>query len=397
MTKSLRLVGLVAALGLVLSLPAQAVSDRTLAKTFPLSPDTTLRLANLAGPVQLVPGGDGEVKVEARIFAEGSSQSETRKLLDGMSWIESRDREGRPEWALSYPVKDYRGFAFPGTGGHDDPGVLERLLGSWGLSGQSTSTYLGQRVSVYGAPSASVPILYAELKITVPRRGKLVVRNVVGPVGGGLLAGNLVVDTGSGAVKIDGFEGDLYVDTGSGSVKVGASRGETKIDTGSGSITVGELVGNGLLDTGSGSVRVDKVAAGTLRIDTGSGSVHVQNGHVGTLEADTGSGSIRVIDVEVESFSGDTGSGGVTLQSSLAETKDVRIDTGSGSVHIVAGADASFDLSADQGSGSVHVGYADAVLKKAGHKVVGAERGSKRTRIVVETGSGSCTIEPKNG
>ncbi|HRC86302.1 MAG TPA: hypothetical protein PK413_11880, partial [Thermoanaerobaculia bacterium] len=265
------------ALGLTLAVaasPASAASDRSFTKTFPVPADATLRLANLAGRIELSQAPGSELKVEAHVFAEGKDAAETRRLLDQMSWVEGRDKKGNPEWALSYPVNDYRGFAYPGSGRgerHDEPGVLERLLESFNLGNQSTGTYLGKRVSVYGSPGASVPVLYADLKIALPATGKVRVRNLIGPVDGGDLAGDLVVDTGSGAVKIDGFTGNLYVDTGSGSVKLGRARGETKVDTGSGGIRVAELVGNGDLDTGSGSVQVEKVAAGKLRIDTGSG------------------------------------------------------------------------------------------------------------------------------
>jgi DUF4097 and DUF4098 domain-containing protein YvlB len=63
-------------------------------------------------------------------------------------------------------------------------------------------------------------------------------------------------------------------------------------------------------------------------------------------------------------------------------------------VKILGGPDASFDLTADQGSGDIEVGYADATYKKSGREIVGAKRGDGRTRIVVETGSGDCIIQP---
>lgn len=376
------------------AVPALAVEQRTFRESFPLSSGDTLRLANLAGTLTLVPGTGSEVTVEATVYAEGRSASETQRLLQGMRWVDSRDSKGRAEKALSYPVEDYRGFHFPGAEGRNhDPNFWERLAGrlSWG---ETNSHYRGERVSVYGRRSSSAPTLYADLRIAVPASGKLAVRNVVGPVYGDELAGDLSVDTGSGHVEIAGFDGNLNVDTGSGRVVLGQVRGETKVDTGSGSIEIGELVGNGDLDTGSGGVEVNRVAAGKLSIDTGSGGITVRDGTAGTLIADTGSGGIRVLGVDVEVFEGDTGSGGVVLESPLTNAREVVIDTGSGSVRIYAGADASFDIAASLGSGSLHVGYDDAVLHKRGHRVVGAERGDRRTRIRVDTGSGSCTITP---
>lgn len=382
----------------VLAPEARAVDERVVRRTFPLSENQTLRLANLAGSVRLVPGAAGQVTVEATVHAEGRNAAQTRELLDGMEWVEARDRKGQQEWTLSYPVDDYRGFAYPPSASRqddDEPGFFESLIEGLAKGSHNTTTYRGERTSIYQRPGSSVPILYADLEIAVPPRGKLRVRNVVGRVNGGDLEGDLVVDTGSGEVEIASFSGNLAVDTGSGRVRLGRVRGETLVDTGSGGIEVGELVGNGDLDTGSGSVRVRRVAAGKLRVDTGSGSITVEDGTVSELITDTGSGGIHVRDVEVERFVGDTGSGGVTLESSLAQARDVRIDTGSGSVKILAGPDASFDLEASQGSGDLVVRYSDATLRKRGHKVVGAERGDRQTRIRVDTGSGDCVIAPK--
>ncbi len=386
------------AAALLCSLPALAAEQRSFSRSFTLPAGEPLRLANLAGHVDLMPGTGREVKVEATVFAEGRNAAQTSELLSGMSWVEARDRKGRPEWALSYPVERFRGFAYPGVGRgrQSEPGMLERLLSGFGLNGRSNGHYLGSQVAVFGTAGPSVPVLYVDLKISVPAAGgQLVVRNLVGNVDGGELEGDLVVDTGAGDVTLAGFNGKLLVDTGSGDVRLGRVRGETSVDTGSGSVNISELIGNGDLDTGSGDVEVARLAVGKLRADTGSGSIEVRNGTATTLIADTGSGDILVRDVEVEIFEGDTGSGNVRLESSLKSARDVRIDTGSGDVTILAGADASFDLRADQGSGELTCRYADATLRKEGHEVVGAERGDRRTRIFVDTGSGDCLIGPK--
>jgi hypothetical protein len=134
---------------------------------------------------------------------------------------------------------------------------------------------------------------------------------------------------------------------------------------------------------------------GTLSIDTGSGDVQVQDGEAGRVIAKTGSGGVQVLSVELEDLTAETGSGNVTVRSSLARTKRLSAETGSGDVDISAGPNASFDVVSDQGSGDLNVHYADAVLRKSGHKVVGAKRGDGRTAIHIETGSGDATIRPK--
>jgi DUF4097 and DUF4098 domain-containing protein YvlB len=84
----------------------------------------------------------------------------------------------------------------------------------------------------------------------------------------------------------------------------------------------------------------------------------------------------------------------VTVRTSLAQARRITAETGSGDIEIRGGPNASFDIEADQGSGDLEVGYADAVLRRSGRKVVGAKRGNGRTSIYVDTGSGDCRISP---
>jgi len=367
------------------------VKTRAFRQAFPAG-TAELRLANLAGRIELVRGQGSEVVVEATVFADGDGEAETQRLLQGMKWVKSHDREGRPEWALSYPVDKVRSFHYPRPGGDDEsvPAFLSFLDNS-----QTTTTYRGEKVRIYAKKRGSAPTLYANLRIALPPGGNLAVRNAVGRVRGGDLEGSLTIDTGSGDVQLASHAGRLVVDTGSGNVVVGSAKGETSIDTGSGDVVVRRLVGNGSMDTGSGNVIVENVSAGKLSIDTGSGDVSVRQGVAARVMAETGSGNVQVVGVELEELEADTGSGDVTVHSSLARAKRITAETGSGNVHIKGGADASFDIESHQGSGELSVGYADATLRKSGRKVVGAKRGGGQTVIRVETGSGDCVISPK--
>ncbi|HEX5761262.1 MAG TPA: DUF4097 family beta strand repeat-containing protein [Thermoanaerobaculia bacterium] len=392
MTRYHRKPALVAAFVCLFAAGATAAAAETTTKAFrrgfAAAPEgRTLRLANLAGRIELVPVQGHEVVVETTVHAEGRDAAETRKLLDGMQWVKEHDKKGREEWVLTYPVDDYDGFAYPRKGHQVE------ILGI--DFGHTSATYRGERVRVYASRRSSAPILYANLRIGMPQNARLAVRNVVGAVRGGALQGTLAVDTGSGDVQLASFAGGLVVDTGSGDVTLGNTRGETSVDTGSGDVTVDRWIGNGSVDTGSGDVTIAQVSAGKLSVDTGSGDVTVKAGHVSTLSADTGSGSIRVLGVEVEELAADTGSGDVTVESSLAKARSISVDTGSGDVSVLAGPGASFEMSASQGSGEVRVGYGDAQLRKDGRKVVGAWRGDGRTKIRCETGSGDCSIGPK--
>ena len=376
--------------------PATAeIKTRAVRQAFPAG-TAELRLANLAGRVELVRGQGNQVVVDATVHAEGDSERETQALLQNMKWVRARDRHGNEEWALAYPVKEFDGFAYPRQGVQDGADDLPWFLG-WIAknAGGVQTTYRGERVRVHGEKKSDAPVLFANLRIAIPAGSNLAVRNVVGSVKGGQLAGTLTVDTGSGRVDIASHEGRLTVDTGSGDVTLGSVRGETSVDTGSGDVVVRRLVGNGLVDTGSGDVTVEQVSAGRLSIDTGSGDVTVREGAASRILADTGSGAVHILGVELEELEADTGSGDVIVRSSLAKARRIVADTGSGDVEIHGGPNASFDIASSHGSGKLRVGYDDANLRRSGSKVVGAKRGNGQTVIRVETGSGDCVISPR--
>ncbi|HET9767782.1 MAG TPA: DUF4097 family beta strand repeat-containing protein [Thermoanaerobaculia bacterium] len=336
-----------------------AMATKTVEQTIPASGH--VKIANLAGRVVLMPAANGPVKVVAVVNAEGSSPQETQDLIQAMRWVQEHDGT----WNLAYPVDRYDGFVFP-----------ERL-GSMGS--HSTTKFRGRRVHVYGGARRGVPVLYADLTITVPKGADLKVVDSVGSIRGENLSADLYLDTGSGDIKLDGAAGELVADTGSGDIELH------------------RIAGNTRTDTGSGDVVIDGIAADKLTIDTGSGDVKVSDATVGDLFADTGSGGVTVDGSRVQTFRADTGSGDVRLAGDLASARRIDIDTGSGEVEIFGGPELEFDLTTDVGSGDVDVRYDDAELRRDRHEVVGARRGSGQTRIMVDTGSGDVTVAPGAG
>ncbi|HEY8019579.1 MAG TPA: DUF4097 family beta strand repeat-containing protein [Thermoanaerobaculia bacterium] len=367
---------------------AAEVATRTFHDSFPAG--QPVRLANLVGRVDLVPAPAGPMTVDVTVHARGGDGAETSRLLAALRWIKARDRQGREELALSYPVGDYRGFCYPRPErGEHVPAFL-----SFMDSSQSSTTYLGERVRVYSRERSGVPILYADVKIGFPAGAALGLSNRVGLVSGGDLLGNLELGLGSSDVRIASLSGRLAADSGSGDLDLGKIRGETTITTGSGDVQIASLIGNGELGTGSGDVVIGRVAAGRLKVKTGSGDVTVRAGAAASVVADTGSGDVRLAKMDIEDLSADTRSGDVSVQTALDKARRVSIETASGDVRIAGGPGAGFDLEAHQGSGDLVVGYRDAVLRHERDKLVGARRGDGHTQIRIATRSGDCTITP---
>lgn len=353
----------VAAAGCTIDIDASTspvdTETRTFEHSFPVVPGETLQLANLMGEAELVAGSGDEVRIETTAHAAGRDEAQTQELLASLGWV--RDGEG---WALSYPVDDYTKYSY-----------RRRPNFAWGS--RTTTKYLGRRVTITSSGSGSVPTLFADLRIEMPDGADLKVRNVVGGVTGGELAGTLNVDTGSGDVTIESFRGDLVVDTGSGDVEVLRLNGSGNVDTGSGDVDLGELAGDGVV------------------VDTGSGDVRFGPGRLRSLSVDTGSGDIEGRDFDAETMVFDTGSGDVFVSGPLDWARSVVADTGSGDVEIYGDAEASFRITADQGSGDLDVRYDGVSFIRDGRKIVGAERGDRHTVIEVDTGSGDCVLAPR--
>jgi DUF4097 and DUF4098 domain-containing protein YvlB len=105
----------------------------------------------------------------------------------------------------------------------------------------------------------------------------------------------LVVDDGSGSMKIIDVMSDVSIDDGSGSLSVeGADN--VVIDDGSGSVTVIDVTGDVEIEDGSGSITVERVG-GSVRIDDGSGSINVDDVEHDLIIIDDGSGGLKASNI----------------------------------------------------------------------------------------------------
>ncbi len=369
---------------------AAEIATRTFRQSFPAGQG--VRLANLVGRVDLSPAPEGPLTVEVTVHARGGDAAETAKLLGSLRWTHARDRKGRDELALSYPLDDYHGFCYPRL---DRDVHIPAFLSFFDPHVEASASYMGDTGRIYARERSGIPILFADIRIGVPPGADFALRNLVGLIEGGELQGNIELDTASGDVRLGSLAGHFVADSGSGDWTLGTVRGETAMTTGSGDIRIDNLIGNGTMTTGSGDVVIERVAVGSLRLRTGSGDVTVSAGSAASVFADTGSGNVHLAGMDLESLAADTRSGDVTVQTALDRARHVSIETASGDVRIAGGAAAAFDLEAHQGSGDLVVGYRDAVLRHQRDKVVGARRGDGHTSIQIATHSGDCVITPR--
>jgi DUF4097 and DUF4098 domain-containing protein YvlB len=244
-----------------------------------------------------------------------------------------------------------------------------------GLGSNTNTKYDGQRVKI---SSGSGVLVYADIEIRLPHGaadGSF--RNFVGRIEAAQIeGGKLLFDTASGSVTLDKIEGDVQADAGSGDVKASHLHGSFKCDTGSGNCTLDGFDGEAVrCDVGSGDIRLSSVRAHQVRTDAGSGDV-------------------RAVDIDAEEIVTDSGSGDVDMTTKGTRLVRVKSEAGSGDLKLRLGSDASFEAYADQGSGEIVNRYADAQPIVKDKEVIGYRRGSAKTRIDFEAGSGDLVLEP---
>jgi hypothetical protein len=272
---------------------------------------------NLAGRVEVIPGTGSDVTVE---IARGGDDAQ--RLEVGV-----REVRGRQALIIRYPDEE---VVYPELGRGSRTQIQVSEDGTFG-NGSSGSRH---EVDIRGSGNGMEA--WADLRILVPRGKDVAVYLAVGETEVGSVDGDLLIDTGSGAVRAQGGSGSLNVDTGSGAIVVRDFQGELLVDTGSGGVELSGIQGGEVnVDTGSGAVEGSGVSASYLKIDTGSGRIRLSRVSAPEIYLDTGSGSVEVELLEdVDELVVDTGSGGVTIRVPPGIGAEVEIDTGSGGIEM---------------------------------------------------------------
>ena len=68
-----------------------------------------LRIENLAGRVELVPGKGTTVEVEAIVRVGDLSVEDVERLIDDIRWVEAPTDDGESRWGLAFPAGRYPG------------------------------------------------------------------------------------------------------------------------------------------------------------------------------------------------------------------------------------------------------------------------------------------------
>jgi len=363
MRRSFPRAAVVALVAVVLAPALAAEVTRTLKIEVPPAA-ARFAIENLAGAMRISSGPGDTVVAVATVHAESED-------LAALVRFEKVADATRPDtFRVRYPYEKSTSFRYPGSGkGESHQGWLDSFVGSG-----TTTKYDGHKVKVSGGSGL---LVYADLEIQLPRRAvDGAFRNLVGPL------------------HATGVEGKLQFDTGSGKINLEEVKGEIKSDAGSGDVKATNLEGSFACGTGSGDCILDGFRGDTVSLSVGSGDMRLSSIVAKKLSSDAGSGDLTAVDIDVEEIDTDAGSGNVEITAKSARLARVKSDAGSGDLTLRLGPDASFDAHVEQGSGEIVNRYADAQPIVQGKEVIGYRRGTGRTRIDFEAGSGDLVLEP---
>ena len=140
------------------------------------------------------------------------------------------------------------------------------------------------------------PEISIHLTIKVPQSFDLIVDDGSGHIKISDIDGSVEVDDGSGHLELSNIKDEVEIDDGSGHIELSNIQSTVEIDDGSGNVIAKDITGDFTIDDGSGEIKL-KQMGGNVNIEDGSGAINAK--HIaGNFTVDDGSGSIDVTDLK---------------------------------------------------------------------------------------------------
>ncbi len=158
------------------------------------------------------------------------------------------------------------------------------------------------------------------------------------------------LDTSGGNITVSGLTGKQKTDTSGGDLSFSQIHGEIHGDTSGGDITAKDCDGATNLDTSGGRIEVTG-GQGKLNADTSGGNVTVLN-RVGDTTVESSGGKLRLGHIS-GNLRAETSGGSVSAILPSPVAGDVRLETSGGSITVLAPAGAALTIDAETSAGSV--------------------------------------------
>ena len=314
----------------LLALTALAATEENIHETRPAKPGGKLVVDVDFGSIDVAPGENDKVVVDAH-----------RK-------IEASSKEKEEEYFKAVPV----------TITTEGDEVIVRAIHKHESLGSQLWRMLGHTRTE------------ARYTVRVPANFSVDLDTSGGDISAGNLTGTVKADTSGGDLTFDRIHGDINADTSGGDIKATTCDGTIKLDTSGGRIEVTNGRGKLNADTSGGAVTVLNFA-GDTKVDSSGGKLRLS--HIsGKLTAETSGGSIAAI-----------------LPSPVVD--DVRLETSAGQITVVTPANAGLTIDAETSAGHVRSDLPIANMRSDEDSLKGTINGGGRN-LVLRSGGGSIEI-----
>ncbi|MGI8432002.1 MAG: DUF4097 family beta strand repeat-containing protein, partial [Chthoniobacterales bacterium] len=192
--------------------------------------------------------------------------------------------------------------------------------------------------------------------------------------GGGItasgLTGSIKADTSGGDLSFEKIHGDIHADTSGGDIKVTTCEGKTHLDTSGGHIEVTDGRGDVSADTSGGNITVMNLAE-DAKVDSSGGKLRLAN-ISGKLHAETSGGAISAI-----------------LPGTISN--DIHLETSAGAITVMTPPNAGLTIDAETGAGNVRSDLPMANVRSDDDSLNATINGGGKN-LVLRTGAGSIEI-----
>jgi hypothetical protein len=246
--------------------PVTNEMTRTVPRSFTVDRERLLRIENLAGRVELVPGKGPRVEVEANVRVGDLAEADAKRLIDDIRWVEAPAENGGSRWGLSFPTEDYRTVRYPVAGETKVDLDLVR--------------YLGREIRISKRRGDSTPSVEVDLRISLPSGVRAAIDNAVGPIDADSLASPLRLSTRHGVIKLRGVRAPIEATSEFGDVLISTLEADAVVHTGRGNIELSRVTGGRVsLSTHTGDCRIIQPREIGFRLQySGTGPIDVFGG-----------------------------------------------------------------------------------------------------------------------
>ncbi len=312
------------------ALTASAATEENIHETRAAQPGGTLVVDVDFGSIDVAPGDNDKVVINAQRKVEASS------------------KEKEEEYFKAVPVRVT-------TEGNK---VIVRAI-------RKHDSFGSQLWKMFGRLSTE-----AQYTVRVPANFSVDLDTAGGDIDASGLTGSVKADTSGGDLTFQKIHGEIHADTSGGGIKLSGCDGHAHLDTSGGHIEVTDGRGNLSADTSGGNITVMNLA-GSAKVESSGGKLRLAN-ISGKLTAETSGGAISAI-----------------LPANV--TEDIHLETSAGAITVLTPPKASLTIDAQTSAGSVHSDLPMANVRSDDDSLKATLNGGGK-KLVLRSGAGSIEI-----